>query len=170
MAKFATIAELNSIAQKMYGDKDISPKTRTRIGVAVLLKNEYQYILLEKRKDSGIWSFPGGGIEPGETIEQCAIREIKEETGFEIKIKRLLGIYSDPNSNIVTFLDNGDMIHLINIFLEATIIQGTLSCSHESECLYFFPEDKLPYNVAPAAIPLLNDLLNKRFDNGPIIR
>ncbi len=56
-------------------------------------------ILLVKRGREpfkGMWATPGGRIEEGETAEQCAIREMKEETGLEIEIIRLTGIYSDP--------------------------------------------------------------------------
>jgi 8-oxo-dGTP diphosphatase len=42
------------------------------------------------------WAIPGGRIEENETAEQCAIREMKEETGLEIEIEKLVGIYSDP--------------------------------------------------------------------------
>lgn len=44
----------------------------------------------------GQWAIPGGRIEDGETAEQCAIREMKEETGLDIEIEKLVGIYSDP--------------------------------------------------------------------------
>ena len=108
--KYLSLAELNPIAQKMYGNTHIGPKARTRVGVAVLLRDAENRILLEKRKDSGIWGFPGGGIDPGESIKECAIREIKEETGFDIHVERLLGVYSEPSSRLITFLDNGDIM------------------------------------------------------------
>jgi len=168
--RYLSLTELNPIAQKMYGNTQVSDRAKTRVGVAVLIRDSKDRILLEKRKDSGIWGFPGGGIEPGESIEKCAIREIKEETGFDISLKRLLGVYSEPSSRLITFLDNGDEVHLVDIFLEATVTGGNLTCSHESECLGFFHEDELPNAIVPAAIPLLEDLLNKRFEKGSTIR
>ncbi len=58
------------------------------------------YVLLIKRKNEpfkGMWALPGGRLEPDETIEQCAIREAKEETSLDIKLLKLIGVYSDPN-------------------------------------------------------------------------
>lgn len=66
------------------------------IGVCVAIFNKNK-ILLTKRKDVGFWCIPGGGVEDGETVSQSAIREMKEETGFDIELKRLVGIYSRPN-------------------------------------------------------------------------
>jgi 8-oxo-dGTP diphosphatase len=64
----------------------------------ILIENNK--VLLIKRgrepfKDE--WAIPGGRIEDGESAEQCAIREMKEETGLDIEIEKLIGVYSDPN-------------------------------------------------------------------------
>lgn len=53
-------------------------------------------VLLIKRKDCDAWALPGGNGEPGETIAETAIREVREETGIEIELTRLVGIYSSP--------------------------------------------------------------------------
>jgi|Deesub1362A_J573_1020465.scaffolds.fasta_scaffold00350_11 8-oxo-dGTP diphosphatase len=57
-------------------------------------------VLLIKRKNSpfkGQWAIPGGFVECGETTEEAAIREAKEETGLDVKVESLLGVYSDPS-------------------------------------------------------------------------
>src|SRR5437660_10815737 len=57
-------------------------------------------VLLIRRKNDpfrGQYAFPGGFIEVGETAENCAVRELKEETGIEAGSLRLIGVYSDPN-------------------------------------------------------------------------
>ena len=51
-------------------------------------------ILLTKREDFEVWCVPGGAVDPGESVAQAAIREACEETGLEVKLTRLIGIYS----------------------------------------------------------------------------
>ena len=54
-------------------------------------------ILLTKREDFHVWCLPGGHIDPGETFPQCAVREAREETGLEVALTRLVGVYSRPS-------------------------------------------------------------------------
>jgi 8-oxo-dGTP diphosphatase len=60
-----------------------------RIGVAVIW-NQSGQILIDKRKTGGtmggLWEFPGGKIEPGETVAECIVREIREELAIEITL------------------------------------------------------------------------------------
>ena len=57
---------------------------------------EEEKVLLTKRDDFHIWCLPSGGVEDGETVVEAAIRETKEETGIDVKITRMVGIYSRP--------------------------------------------------------------------------
>ena len=82
--------------------KTTSPLPHKTIGVGVIW-NEQSQILIDRRRPEGLlgglWEFPGGKIEPGETVEECIKREIKEELGIEIEVgDRLITIdyaYSD---------------------------------------------------------------------------
>lgn len=64
------------------------------VNVAVLQDNQ---VLLIKRRDFPVWSLPGGAIDNGESVAQAAIRETREETGLEVVLDRLVGVYSRPN-------------------------------------------------------------------------
>ena len=60
-------------------------------------------IVLIKREDFEVWALPGGGIEPGESIVQAAIREAKEETGLDVKLTRLVGLYYTGKEAAILF-------------------------------------------------------------------
>ncbi|KRX06759.1 NUDIX hydrolase domain protein [Pseudocohnilembus persalinus] len=63
-------------------------QNRPKIGVGVIVFNKYsQNVLLSKRKDNGLFGFPGGHLEFGEDIEYCSSRELKEETNLQIDQK-----------------------------------------------------------------------------------
>ncbi|MEG4277557.1 NUDIX domain-containing protein [Microcoleus sp. MON1_C1] len=150
---------MNPIAERMYAKKAADANTRVRVGAGVIVLDSRGWILLEKRSDCGMWGLPGGRIEPGESVTEAAVREVYEETGLTVEITRLLGVYSDPESRIVTFLDNGDVVHLVDILLEAKIISGELSISSESEALHFFNRTTLPSDIVPPALAPLQDFL-----------
>lgn len=141
----------------MYGNKAADAQTRVKLGVGVFVMDRLGRILLEIRSDSGMWGLPGGAIDPGESIHQAALREVKEETGLEVRIIRLIGVYSEPSQRIVVYPDNGDVRHLVDITLEAEIISGELTISPESLELRFFPLDALPAEIAPPAVQPMKD-------------
>lgn len=69
-----------------------------KVGVNVAIFKDEQ-ILLTKRKDFEVWCLPGGHVDAGETVAQAAIRETLEETGLEVRLTRLVGIYSIPEAS-----------------------------------------------------------------------
>jgi len=68
----------------------------TLLGVTIAIVENGQ-ILLTKRSDFAVWCLPGGALEDGESLAQAAIRETREETGLEVQLTRLIGVYSRPN-------------------------------------------------------------------------
>jgi 8-oxo-dGTP diphosphatase len=67
------------------------------LGVCVVINDEQGNIVLIKRNDLPEWDLPGGHVEEGESLVEAAIREVKEETGLDVEITRLVGIYSRPH-------------------------------------------------------------------------
>ena len=110
-----------------------------------------------------MWGLPGGGIEPGESVIETAVRETKEETNLDIRISSLVGVYSEPTAKrIVTYPDNGDIRHLVDIVLIAEIVSGKLSMSKESLDLKFFNLGNFPANIVPPAIQPLKDYVAEK--------
>lgn len=103
------------------------------VNVAVLRDGK---VLLTKREDYEVWCLPGGHVDAGESLARAAIREVSEETGLEVRLTRLVGLYSRPNWQ-------PDMYH-IAVFA-AEIIGGELHPDpHEVIDLRFFGRDGLP--------------------------
>ena len=128
-------------------------------GVAVIIFNEKNQVLLQKRADVGLWGIPSGHIEIGETVSEAAIREIKEETDLDIKIKKLIGVYSDPNSQVFEY-PNGQVVHFITTCFLAEITGGELKCnSDESLEIKFFDQQNLPQNLLKMHPRWLEDAL-----------
>jgi 8-oxo-dGTP diphosphatase len=65
---------------------------------AVITCEDDSIVLIKRKKDpyEGSWALPGGFVEYGETVESAVLREVKEETGLEIDLQGLVGVYSDP--------------------------------------------------------------------------
>ena len=60
-------------------------------------------ILLMRRSDNGFWGLPGGFVEVGESVADAARREVAEETGWTVELGRLIGVYSDPATQVVDY-------------------------------------------------------------------
>lgn len=76
-------------------------------GTCAVIVNKEGNVLIHKRSDNEAWSLPGGQMKLGESISECILREIREEMGLDVQIKRLIGIYTSPK--VVFEFPNGDV-------------------------------------------------------------
>jgi ADP-ribose pyrophosphatase YjhB (NUDIX family) len=105
-----------------------------KVVVGVIAAREGR-ILLQQRRHSpgkGLWSFPSGYVDAGEPVEDAAIREVAEETGVEVRLDGLLGVYSEPGNPVVF------------IVYSATIVSGEPHPGRESLAVGFFSSDDIP--------------------------
>jgi ADP-ribose pyrophosphatase YjhB (NUDIX family) len=73
-----------------------------QLGAFCIISNHSGHVLLSHRKDLDLWNLPGGGVEQDETPWDAAIREVREETGLEVAVERLVGIYTKSGRNGIT--------------------------------------------------------------------
>lgn len=116
-------------------------------------------VLLQRRGDSNLWGFPGGAIELGETPEMAVVREFKEETGLDVRVTDLIGIYTDSDMSY----PNGDQAHSICIVYQVERIGGELKCDQvEAVGLEYFALDKMPKLFCKQHEQLKEDLLMRQ--------
>jgi ADP-ribose pyrophosphatase YjhB (NUDIX family) len=121
-----------------------APKANSLVpGGSALVIDQSGRILMQRRTDSGNWSLPGGVMDIGETLQQCVIREVKEETGLDITITGLLGIYTDPN-HVIAYAD-GEVRQEFNITYLARVTGGTITVSNESTEVRFIDPTELDH-------------------------
>ena len=101
-------------------------------GTAALIRDENGRVLLQQRRDSGLWSLPGGGTELGESASDTNRREVREEMGVDVEIKQLIGLYTSPRLD--ARYPNGDVSQIVVPCFECTITGGELK-RQESEVL-----------------------------------
>jgi 8-oxo-dGTP pyrophosphatase MutT (NUDIX family) len=131
-----------------------------RVGVGIALFNENGQVLLELRSDFSEWGFLGGKLEFGESLIECAIREVQEESGLIIdKNLELIGVYSIPENTTVQYPERH--VQKIDIFMKGNIIGGQLKLSKESLDLQYFDLFNLPKNLNNNCKMPLFDLQNK---------
>ncbi|OGF20697.1 hypothetical protein A2316_02780 [Candidatus Falkowbacteria bacterium RIFOXYB2_FULL_38_15] len=117
------------------------------IGVFGIIFDKQNKILLCHRRDYDLWNLPGGGLKPGESILDGVKREIKEETGLDVNISKLIGIYDKPEEKDIVFS------------FACNIIKGKITLNNEADKIEYFEINKLPLNTVPKQIERIKDAL-----------
>ena len=103
----------------------------------IILTNDGKVVLVKRGFDpyKDHWALPGGIVEYGETVEVAVIREAKEETGLDIKIEKLVGVYSEPNRD-----PRG---HFVSLCFLCVPVGGTLGTSEETKEVKTFSKGEI---------------------------
>lgn len=129
------------MTQVIYGNR-ISKGAELRIGsCAVIFDETRTKVLLTKRADNALWCLPGGKMESGESIEECCQREVLEETRLEVRLTRLIGVYS--NRDALVIYPDGNRTQIVVLSFEAEITGGKLGLSDETTEIGYFPLDEI---------------------------
>jgi 8-oxo-dGTP pyrophosphatase MutT (NUDIX family) len=123
-------------------EKSIGSRPIIVAGATVVVMNEEGEILFQRRSDSFDWGLPGGAMEPGETLEETARRELKEETGLDAAALQLLGVFSGPR--YYYRYPNGDEVYNVIALYRARQVSGTLQISDNEASTSDFSKDRLP--------------------------
>ncbi len=109
-------------------------------------------VLLTKREDFEVWCLPGGGVEDGESLAEAGIREAKEETGLDVELTRLVGVYSRMG---------GGMHDVHAVLYAARPVGGRLKTQpHETIEVAYFPFDQLPEEMLFGHKKRISDAIN----------
>lgn len=122
--------------------------------VDIIIELEDQgLVLIERQKPPYGWALPGGFAEYGESLEEAAVREAKEETGLEVKLLGQLHTYSDP--------DRDPRQHVITTVFVAQG-QGVPQAASDARSLAIYSPDNLPKSLAFDHARILKDYLKVR--------
>ncbi len=111
-------------------------------GAGVIARNDDGHVLLVRRSDNGMWGLAGGWVSPGEGVQDTAVREAFEETGYEVEIARLLGVYSQPHLTRWTY-PNGDQAEFVNLIFEGRVLERSGGLDDETLEVRFFSADEV---------------------------
>ncbi|MGW0586618.1 NUDIX hydrolase [Streptosporangium sp. NPDC002607] len=113
-----------------YDDSDAPEPNSLVVGVSAVVVDDRGRILMQRRTDNGLWALPGGGMDLTESVPQAAVREVKEETGYDVEVTGMVGLYTDAR-HIIAYTD-GEVRRQFNVCLTARVIGGALAISDES--------------------------------------
>lgn len=124
--------------------------------VGAIVRDGGGRVVLHRRYAGAAWSPPSSRIGPGEMLTDVLHRQIAEQTGLSVAIDGLVGIYSDPAFQVVTFPDGHVEQFVTNLF-RCRVVGGRFTGSDKGIAWDWFPQDDLPTDLAPYARIWLED-------------
>lgn len=131
---------MKNMTQVLYGPR-LSKQGKIRLGCSAAILDENGRVLLTRRTDNGQWCLPGGRMESGESAAEACEREVFEETGLNVQVKRLVGVYSHPDQLVV--YPDGNKAHVVALHFEAEITGGEPGLSNETTDFGYFTLEEI---------------------------
>ncbi|MFF0725172.1 NUDIX domain-containing protein [Streptomyces sp. NPDC004134] len=127
-----------------------APKANSVVpSVTAIVRDDSGRLLLIHKTDNDLWAVPGGGHDIGERIADTAVREVKEETGIDVEVDSIVGLYTDPEH--VLAYDDGEVRQQFSICFRARPVGGSLRTSSESkEVRWVDPADLEGLDIHPS--------------------
>ena len=123
------------IIKKMFQEETGPATPKIDVRAAVVSDNT---ILLVKERGDG-WTLPGGWVDPGESASEAAVRETREESGYDVNAVKLMAIYDRDRQG-----HPACPFHIYKVIFLCTLVGGSAKTSLETEAASFFREDELP--------------------------
>ena len=119
------------MARRDYIDDPTAPSANSVVpSVVAVVQDDRGRVLLIHKTDNDLWAMPGGGHETGESITDTVVREVKEETGYDVEVVALTGVYTNPKH--VMAYDDGEVRQQFSICFTARRVGGQARTSSES--------------------------------------
>ncbi|GAA0466404.1 putative MutT/NUDIX-like protein [Paractinoplanes deccanensis] len=113
-------------------DDPAAPRPRAIVPSAnVVVVGTHGEVLLIRRSDNGNWALPGGAMDLGESLPEAAVRETAEETGVEVEITGLVGIFTDPR-HVMLYTSDGEVRQEFSVVFVARPVGGALTAGDET--------------------------------------
>ena len=121
---------------------------------AIIYEPERGIVLIDRKFEPLGWALPGGFVDYGETVEAAAVREALEETGLQVTLQALVGVYSDPTRD--------PRLHTITtVFQARSGDYSTLAGGDDAKDARFFPLDQLPDNIMFGHDEIIADFITR---------
>ncbi|WP_329533429.1 NUDIX domain-containing protein [Streptomyces sp. NBC_01450] len=145
------------MARRDYEDDPNAPAANSLVPAAsTVVVDDSGRILLQRRSDNGMWALPGGAMNIGESLPDCALRETREETGYDVEITGIVGTYTNPRH--VFAYDDGEVRQEFSICFLARPVAGQLAVSEEStDVRWFLSEEVDALPMLPSIRKRVND-------------